>query len=83
MAFDITYHDDETMHKVYRALSSVGLDDKNIINAVTRMQNDGILFREIVADEAFKLAGGASASEKSLDETIKEHQIQREIDRGY
>lgn len=39
-------HDDETMQKVYKALTSVGLTEAQIINSVNRMQQEGILFRE-------------------------------------
>ena len=37
---------EETMQKVYQALSQVGLSEGQIINAVNGMQNAGILFRE-------------------------------------
>lgn len=37
---------EETMAKVYQALGEVGLSEGQIINAVSAMQNSGILFRE-------------------------------------
>lgn len=43
-------HDDETMQKVYRALRENGVIDVQIVNVITAMQNDGILFREIPKD---------------------------------
>ena len=36
----------ETMEKVYFALSRAGLSDVEVTNAVTELQNAGILFRE-------------------------------------
>lgn len=39
---------DETVQKVYQALAGVGLTEGQIINAVSAMQNAGILFRERV-----------------------------------
>ncbi len=39
-------NDEETSQKVFRSLASVGLTEGQIINAVNRMQKDGILFRE-------------------------------------
>jgi hypothetical protein len=39
-------NDEETSQKVFRSLASVGLTEGQIINAVNRMQQDGILFRE-------------------------------------
>jgi hypothetical protein len=39
-------HSEETMQKVYVALSSQGLSEGQIINAVSAMQNSGIYFRE-------------------------------------
>lgn len=41
-------HTDETMQKVYKALREVGLNDDHINDAVMKMQNAGILFREAV-----------------------------------
>lgn len=42
---DLT-HSDETMQKVYRALADQNLNEGQIINAVSAMQNAGIFFRE-------------------------------------
>lgn len=39
-------NDEETAKKVYRALGSVGLTERQIIVAVNRMQQDGIVFRD-------------------------------------
>ena len=44
---DLVTSDDETAQKVYRALASVGLTEGQIIQAVNKMQQDGILFREL------------------------------------
>lgn len=43
---DMVRSDEETSQKVFRSLASVGLTEGQIINAVNRMQQDGILFRE-------------------------------------
>lgn len=43
---DLVRSDEETSQKVFRSLASVGLTEGQIINAVNRMQQDGILFRE-------------------------------------
>ena len=40
------YHDDQTMTKVYAALMGEGLTEQEAIDAVSAMQNVGILFRE-------------------------------------
>lgn len=37
---------EETIQKVYRALANVGMSEGQIVNAVSAMQNSGILFRE-------------------------------------
>lgn len=37
---------EETMDKVFYALSESGMSEKQIISAITRMQNSGIYFRE-------------------------------------
>ena len=37
---------EETMQKVYSALAGVGLSEGQIIDALSAMQNSGILFRE-------------------------------------
>lgn len=39
-------HDDNTMRKVYNALSDLGWDEEEVFDAVNSMQNAGILFRE-------------------------------------
>lgn len=41
-------HTEETMSKVFDGLASVGLSEKQIINAVSKMQNAGIYFREAI-----------------------------------
>lgn len=41
-----TTYDDQTLHKVYRALARAGLSHAQASDAVTEMQNEGILFRE-------------------------------------
>lgn len=43
---DLVTSDEGTTQKVFQALSSVGLSEGQIINAVNRMQQSGILFRE-------------------------------------
>lgn len=43
---DNVKNDEATSQKVFRSLASVGLTEGQIINAVNRMQQDGILFRE-------------------------------------
>jgi len=43
---DEEYHDDETIHKVYDALKLSGLTGERVRDAVSMMQNAGILFRE-------------------------------------
>jgi hypothetical protein len=40
------YHDDQTMTKVHAALRGEGLTDREATEAITAMQNVGILFRE-------------------------------------
>ena len=39
-------HNENTMYKVYAALSAVGIDIATATEAVDEMQNRGILFRE-------------------------------------
>lgn len=46
MGFDITYHDDETMQKVWKGLRAAGLDDQEIQDAANCVMNQGIVFRE-------------------------------------
>jgi hypothetical protein len=43
---DVTSYDDHTLDKVRTALSAVGLGEAGITDAITGMQNQGILFRE-------------------------------------
>lgn len=46
MVHDVTWHDDETMQKVYSVLRSLGLMNGMSTEIVMRLQNNGILFRE-------------------------------------
>lgn len=39
-------HNEGTLRKVYQALWEAGLDDKQCIDTINRMQNAGIYFRE-------------------------------------
>lgn len=39
-------HNEDTMTKVYLALRDVGLSEEKAIEAVSNMQNEGVLFRE-------------------------------------
>lgn len=41
-----TYHDDQTMAKVYHALIETGLTEQLALSAINSMQNAGIYFRE-------------------------------------
>lgn len=41
-----TYHDDQTMTKVYQALIDTGLIEQQAMDAINSMQNAGIYFRE-------------------------------------
>jgi len=41
-----TYYDEQTLTKVYRALERAGIDPEARQDAVSEMQNEGILFRE-------------------------------------
>lgn len=41
-----TVHDADTLWKVYDALSKVGVIDQQATDAITQIQNAGILFRE-------------------------------------
>lgn len=43
---DVTRYNEETLHKVSKALQRTGLDDKQSLWAIIEMQNEGILFRE-------------------------------------
>jgi len=54
---DTTAHDENTIIKVFSALCRAGLSDQQVSDAITEMQNEGILFRErtnsrAVAEEA-------------------------------
>ena len=40
------YYDEDTLHKVARALRNAGLDIDGVTSAIREMQNAGILFRE-------------------------------------
>jgi hypothetical protein len=40
------YYDEETLVKVYRALVNSGASDRQAVEAISEMQNEGILFRE-------------------------------------
>lgn len=40
------YYDEGTLHKVFRALVASGASDQQAIEAISEMQNEGILFRE-------------------------------------
>jgi hypothetical protein len=42
------FHNDDTLFKVYNALTSRGLTKKWAREAITALQNEGILFRERV-----------------------------------
>src|ERR1700744_4157008 len=44
--FDVVRHDDNTLVKVLAALFQSGLNDIQARDAITSMQNEGILFRE-------------------------------------
>ena len=46
MATDYTYHDEETMQKVYRSMRAIGLDHQQIMDTVHFIMNQGVLFRE-------------------------------------
>lgn len=50
MSENLTY-DETTLHKVYNALRETGLPDQQVTDAVSLMQNAGILFRERVDAE--------------------------------
>ena len=46
MAFDYSYYGEDTMQKVYKGLKHAGLTDDQVVNAVNRVMNEGIVFRE-------------------------------------
>lgn len=43
---EIETHDHNTLDKVYKGLTKTGLDHQQAVDAITNMQNEGILFRE-------------------------------------
>ena len=43
---DVTGHREATLSKVYAGLNAAGVTGQQAIDAVTMMQNQGILFRE-------------------------------------
>ena len=46
MAIDYTYHDEETMQKVWAGMHRAGLTDKQAQDAANCIMNQGIVFRE-------------------------------------
>ena len=66
MVYDITYHDDETMQKVYNAMTDAGIDDKRAVDAVLRMGNAGILFRETSIGRTISFGGASSEAESDI-----------------
>lgn len=46
MVYDITWHDDETLQKVNKAMTDAGIDGEKIVDAIFQILNAGILFRE-------------------------------------
>jgi hypothetical protein len=45
--FDYTYHDNETMNKVYKGLKRANVPNDLIADAVNCIMNEGIVFREV------------------------------------
>lgn len=45
------YFDDQTLFKVHEALSKIGLGALQVREAITEMQNAGIIFRELSKDD--------------------------------
>jgi len=43
---EIVHHNEQTLHKVSNALRRAGLGAQQAIDAISEMQNAGILFRE-------------------------------------
>ena len=43
---DETYHDENTLDKVWAGLSDAGIPPQQRLDAISAMQNNGILFRE-------------------------------------
>lgn len=75
MVYDITWHDDETMQKVYKAMTDAGIDDKRGVDAVVRMGNAGILFRETSVGRTVSFGEGPSELDlrqrtEQLNETL-------------
>lgn len=59
----------DVMTKVYRALEDAGLEDREILDAISEMQNEGVLFRE----RNWRLDGGdAQTVLKIMFDWIKE-----------
>lgn len=48
---DQTFHDDQTLSKVYRGLEAAGLTSTQAHDAIAEMLNQGILFREHLMDD--------------------------------
>ena len=46
MATDYTYHDNETMQKVWTGMRRAGLKDDQLIDVANAIMNQGVLFRE-------------------------------------
>ncbi len=63
---DETYHDEDTLSKVYAALKFAGLDEDRSTFVIIQMHNAGILFRERIPDPPRKYTGeGADLSGKN------------------
>jgi hypothetical protein len=45
---ELARFDEDTYYKVYFSLLRSGLDETQALNALTQMQDDGILFREAI-----------------------------------
>jgi hypothetical protein len=45
--FDYTYHDDETMNKVYKGMKRANVPNELIADAVNCIMNQGVVFREL------------------------------------
>lgn len=75
MVHDLTWHDDETMQKVYSVLRSLGLQNGMSTEIVMRLQNNGILFREItpvVAEELGRVYYPSPSMEVPVEETYQD-----------
>jgi hypothetical protein len=53
MTHDWTYHDEQTMTKVWSGLEKAGLNKVQILRAVASMMNEGVLFREKATEPDF------------------------------